>query len=127
MAWGRNKGRWSEHTNPKRLIKGNDGGDGICTDGAQSWTSVYNQATAPFYHVTTDNRFPYYIYGAQQDNSTVGIASASANGAIDRPDWYDVGGGESGYIAPDPTDPEIVYAGSYGGEITRYDHHTGEP
>ncbi len=93
---------------------------------AQHWTTLYNQPTAQFYHVTTDNRFPYYIYGAQQDNSTVGIASASAEGGIDRADWYDVGGGESGYIAPDPTDPEIVYAGSYGGEITRYDHRTGE-
>ena len=123
---GDNHGLWIDPTNPKRLINGNDGGATISIDGAQSWSSVYNQPTAQFYHVTTDNRFPYYIYGAQQDNSTVGIASASPEGAIDRPDWYDVGGGESGYIAPDPTNPEIVYAGSYGGEITRYDHRTGE-
>jgi photosystem II stability/assembly factor-like uncharacterized protein len=123
---GDNHGLWIDPTNPKRLINGNDGGATISTDGAQSWTSVYNQPTAQFYHVATDNRFPYYIYGAQQDNSTVGIASAGADGGIDRPDWYDVGGGESGYIAPDPTDPQIVYAGSYGGEITRYDHRTGE-
>jgi len=68
---------------------------------------------------------PYYIYGAQQDNSTVGIASASADGALTAR-WYDVGGGESGYIAPDPNDPQIVYAGSYGVKITRYDHRTGE-
>ena len=123
---GDNHGLWIDPTNPKRLINGNDGGATISIDGAQSWTSVYNQPTAQFYHVTTDNRFPYYMYGAQQDNSTVGIASASPDGSIDRPDWYDVGGGESGYIAPDPNDPEIVYAGSYGGEITRYDHRTGE-
>ena len=123
---GDNHGLWIDPTNPKRLINGNDGGATISTDGAQSWTSVYNQPTAQFYHVVTDNRFPYYIYGAQQDNSTVGIASASPDGSIDRPDWYDVGGGESGYIAPDPSDPQIVYAGSYGGEITRYDHRTGE-
>jgi photosystem II stability/assembly factor-like uncharacterized protein len=123
---GDNHGLWIDPTNPKRLINGNDGGATISTDGAQSWTSVYNQPTAQFYHVTTDNRFPYYIYGAQQDNSTVGIASASPDGKIDRPDWYDVGGGESGYIAPDPSDPQIVYAGSYGGDITRYDHRTGE-
>jgi photosystem II stability/assembly factor-like uncharacterized protein len=123
---GDNHGLWIDPTNPKRLINGNDGGATISTDGGQSWTSVYNQPTAQFYHVTTDNRFPYYIYGAQQDNSTVGIASASPGGSIDRPDWYDVGGGESGYIAPDPSDPQIVYAGSYGGEITRYDHRTGE-
>ncbi len=123
---GDNHALWIDPTNPKRLINGNDGGATISTNGGDSWTSLYTQPTAQFYHVTTDNRFPYYIYGAQQDNSTVGIASASANGAIDRTDWYDVGGGESGYIAPDPTDPEIVYAGSYGGEITRYDHHTHE-
>ncbi len=123
---GDNHALWIDPTNPKRLANGNDGGATISTDGGDSWTSVYNQPTAQFYHVITDNRFPYYIYGAQQDNSTVAIASASPKGGIDRPDWYDVGGGESGYIAPDPTDPEIVYAGSYGGEITRYDHRTGE-
>ncbi|MGB6477629.1 MAG: hypothetical protein WA872_07375 [Candidatus Sulfotelmatobacter sp.] len=123
---GDNHALWIDPTNPKRLINGNDGGATVSTDFGATWTSEYNQPTAQFYHVTTDDRFPYYIYGAQQDNSTVAIASASAEGAIDRPDWYDVGGGESGYIAPDPTDPEIVYAGSYGGEITRYDHRTGE-
>jgi len=123
---GDNHALWIDPTNPKRLMNGNDGGATISTDGGDTWTSVYNQPTAQFYHVTTDNRFPYYLYGAQQDNSTVGIASASAEGAIDRPDWYAVGGGESGYIAPDPTDPEIVYAGSYGGDISRYDHRTGE-
>ncbi len=123
---GDNHALWIDPRNPKRLMNGNDGGTTISVDGGDSWTSEYTQPTAQFYHVTTDNRFPYFIYGAQQDNSTVAIASASANGAIDRPDWYDVGGGESGYIAPDPTDPEMVYAGSYGGEITRYDHRTGE-
>jgi photosystem II stability/assembly factor-like uncharacterized protein len=123
---GDNHGLWIDPNNPKRMINGNDGGATISIDGGSTWTTLYNQPTAQFYHVTTDNRFPYYIYGAQQDNSTVGIASASAEGAIDRPDWYDVGGGESGYIAPDPTDPEIVYAGSYGGDISRYDHRTGE-
>ena len=123
---GDNHGLWIDPTNPKRLINGNDGGATVSVDGGQTWTTVYNQPTAQFYHVTTDDRFPYYMYGAQQDNSTVGIASASPEGGIDRPDWYDVGGGESGYIAPDPTDPQIVYAGSYGGEVTRYDHRTGE-
>ena len=112
---GDNHALWIDPTNPKRLINGNDGGATISTNGGDSWTSEYNQPTAQFYHVTTDNQFPYYMYGAQQDNSTVAIASASPDGAIDRTDWYDVGGGESGYIAPDPSDPEIVYAGSYGG------------
>jgi photosystem II stability/assembly factor-like uncharacterized protein len=122
---GDNHALWIDPTNPRRLINGNDGGATVSTDGGENWTSQYNQPTAQFYHVATDNRFPFFIYGAQQDNSTVGIASAS-QGSIDRSDWYPVGGGESGYVAPDPIDPEIVYAGSYGGEITRYDHRTGE-
>ena len=121
---GDNHALWIDPTNPKRMIKGNDGGATISTNGGDNWTSEYNQPTAQFYHVVADNRFPYYIYGAQQDNSTVAIASAGLDGYIDRSDWYAVGGGESGYIAPDPTDPNIVYAGSYGGEISRYDHRT---
>ena len=123
---GDNHGMWIDPTNPDRMIESNDGGANVSTNGGASWTTQGNQPTAQFYHVITDNRFPYWVYGAQQDNSTVGIASASEHGAIDRPDWYPVGGGESGYIAPDPRDPEVVYAGSYGGEITRYDHHTGQ-
>ena len=87
-------------------------------------TTLYNQPTAQFYHISADNRFPYWLYGAQQDNSTVAIASASASGGIDQSDYHEVGWGESGYVASDPTDPEIVYAGSYGGDISRYDHHT---
>lgn len=123
---GDNHGLWIDPGNPERMIESNDGGANVSTNGGGNWTTQGNQPTAEFYHVVTDNRFPYFVYGAQQDNSTVGIASASDRGSIDRPDWYAVGGGESGYIAPDPRDPEIVYAGSYGGEITRYDHHTGE-
>ena len=123
---GDNHGFWIDPENPKRLINGNDGGATISTDNGASWTTLYNQPTAQFYHVIADNRFPYWLYGAQQDNSTVAIASASANGGIDREDYYEVGGGESGYIAPHPQDPNIVYAGSYGGDITRYDHRTAE-
>ncbi len=123
---GDNHALWIDPTNPQRIINGNDGGATISINGGGSWSGENNQPTAQFYHVVTDDRFPYYMYGAQQDNSTVAIASASPNGAIDRPDWYSVGGGESGYIAPDPTDPQIVYAGSYGGDVSRYDHRTGE-
>jgi len=122
---GDNHGLWIDPTDPNRMIESNDGGANVSTNGGASWTSQTGQPTAEFYHVVTDNRFPYYIYGAQQDNSTVAIASAAPEG-IDRTSWYDVGGGESGYIAPDPHDPEVVYAGSYGGEITRYDHRTEE-
>jgi photosystem II stability/assembly factor-like uncharacterized protein len=121
---GDNHGFWIDPENPKRLMNGNDGGATISTDGGASWSSLLNQPTAQFYHVAADNRFPFWLYGAQQDNSTVAIASASANGGIDRSDYYAVGGGESGYVAPDPENAEIVYAGSYGGEITRYDHRT---
>ncbi len=123
---GDNHGFWIDPENPKRLINGNDGGATISTDWGASWSSLMNQPTAQFYHVTADSRFPYWLYGAQQDNSTVAIASASAHGGIGQSDFYEVGGGESGYIAPDPQDPDIVYAGSYGGDITRYDHRTDE-
>jgi photosystem II stability/assembly factor-like uncharacterized protein len=121
---GDNHGFWIDPDNPKRLINGNDGGATISTDGGATWSSLLNQPTAQFYHVAADNRFPYWLYGAQQDNSTVAIATASANGSIDRSNYYEVGGGESGFVVPDPRNPEIVYAGSYGGDITRYDHRT---
>jgi len=85
-------------------------------------TKQDNQPTAQFYHVITDNQFPYRVYGAQQDNSTVSISS---RGNASSMDFYSVGGGESGYIAPHPINPDIVYAGSYGGHLTRYDHFTG--
>jgi len=122
---GDNHGLWIDPGDPNRMIESNDGGANVSTNGGASWTTQANQPTAQFYHAITDNRFPYWVYGAQQDNSSVGIASA-ARGGLGRPSWYPVGGGESGYIAPDPRDPEIVYAGSYGGEITRYNHHSGE-
>jgi len=122
---GDNHGLWIDPNDPNRMIESNDGGANVSTNAGASWTNQANQPTAQFYHVVADSRFPYWVYGAQQDNTSVGIASA-AQGGIDRSQWYPVGGGESGYIAPDPRDPLIVYAGSYGGEITRYDHHTGE-
>lgn len=121
---GDHHGLWIDPENPERLINGNDGGATISTDGGKTWTSQLNQPTAQFYHVVTDNNFPYYIYGAQQDNSTVGIASYDDEGVITMRDWYAVGGGESGYIAPDPRDHNIVYAGSDSATITRYDHRT---
>jgi photosystem II stability/assembly factor-like uncharacterized protein len=123
---GDHHGLWIDPTNPKRMINGNDGGATISTDGGKTWTRQDNQPTAQFYHVAADTRFPYYVYGAQQDNSTVAIASRSDHGAIDRSDWYPVGGGESGYVVPDPRDPAIVYAGSYDGLITRFDKRTGQ-
>jgi photosystem II stability/assembly factor-like uncharacterized protein len=123
---GDHHGLWIDPTNAERLINGNDGGVTITVDGGKTWTRQDNQPTAQFYHVITDNRFFYYVYGAQQDNTSVGIASRTEHGAIDDKDWYAVGGGESGYIAPDPRDPEIIYAGDNGGTITRMDRHIGQ-
>jgi photosystem II stability/assembly factor-like uncharacterized protein len=121
---GDHHGFWVDQTNPNRMINGNDGGATISVDGGKSWSTQYNQPTAQFYHVSADNRALYYVYGAQQDNSTVGIASRTDDGYIGRQHWYDVGGGESGYIVADPRDPNIVYAGSGGGVLTRFDKRT---
>jgi photosystem II stability/assembly factor-like uncharacterized protein len=117
---GDHHGLWIDPTNPMRMINGNDGGATITTDGGKTWTTLENQPTAQFYHVIADNQYPYYVYGAQQDNSTIAIASRTDFGVIGRADWYPVGGGESGYIAPDPRDANIVYAGGNEGVITRY-------
>jgi photosystem II stability/assembly factor-like uncharacterized protein len=117
---------WIDPTNHDRLIEGDDGGATISTDGGKTWSAQNNQPTAQFYHVATDTRFPYYVYGAQQDNSTVAIASRSDNSAIGEKDWYDVGGGESGFVVPDPRDANIVYAGSYDGLITRLNKANGQ-
>ena len=122
---GDNHDLWIAPDDPNRMINSNDGGANVSYNGGRSWTEQ-DQPTAQFYRVTLDNDFPYHIYGAQQDNSTVRIASRTTEGAITERDWFDVGGGESGWIAPAPKDSEIVYAGSYGGLITRYDHHTGQ-
>jgi photosystem II stability/assembly factor-like uncharacterized protein len=123
---GDNHGLWIDPTNPKRMIQSDDGGATVTFDGGEHWTSENNQPTAQLYHVIADTRFPYYLYGAQQDNTTVAIASRGSEGNIGREDWYPVGGGEAGYIAPDPRDPLIVYAGDYQGNITRFDKHTGQ-
>ena len=121
---GDNHGLWIDPKNSKRMIASNDGGVSVSLDGGKSWTREDNQPTAQFYHVITDTRTPYYVYGSQQDNSSVAIASRSDSGAIGRDNWYSVGGGEAGYIAPSPTDPNIVYAGDYQGNLTRFDYRT---
>ena len=123
---GDHHGLWIDPTNPQRLFNSNDGGVTISIDGGKTWTQQNNQPTAQFYHVAVDNHWPYRVYGAQQDNTTVAIASQTDDGVIARQDWYEVGGGESGYISPDPKDPEIVYAGSDAAIITRYDHRTNQ-
>src|SRR5438128_340807 len=123
---GDHHGLWIDPDHPERLINGNDGGATISIDGGKTWSTQYNQPTAQFYHVITDNRWPYYIYGAQQDNSSIAIKSYHDDGGICRQDWYAVGGGESGYIAPYPPDPNIVFAGAEG-FISRFDKRTAQP
>ncbi|HEY6765078.1 MAG TPA: hypothetical protein VI386_09915 [Candidatus Sulfotelmatobacter sp.] len=123
---GDNHGLWIDPIDTRRMIAANDGGVTITLDGGSNWTREDNQPTAQFYHVMTDSSMPYRVYGAQQDSGTVAIASRSDDGSIDRSDWYDVGGGEAGYIAPYPPDPNIVYAADYQGNITRFDKHTGQ-
>jgi photosystem II stability/assembly factor-like uncharacterized protein len=119
---GDNHDLWIDPEDPMRMIEGNDGGATVSLNGGKTWSTLYNQPTAQFYHVTTDNRTPYRVYGAQQDNSTISVPSSSPRGAITQDEWYSVGGCESGYIAVHPENPDIVYAGCYGGTLTRYDH-----
>jgi len=122
---GDNHDLWVAPDDPSRMIESNDGGANVSFNGGKSWTEQ-DQATAQFYRVALDNDFPYNIYGAQQDNSTIRIASRNTDFGLRETDWYDVGGGESGWIAPSPKDSQIVFAGSYGGLITRLDHRTGQ-
>ena len=123
---GDNHDLWISATNPQRMIEGNDGGANVSTNGGANWSTINNQPTAQFYRVALDDDFPYHAYGAQQDNSTVEIATRSAMAGIGERDWHDVGGGESGWIAPYRKDTNIVFAGSYDGLITRYDHRDGQ-
>jgi photosystem II stability/assembly factor-like uncharacterized protein len=122
---GDNHDMWIAPEDPNRFIESSDGGAQISFDGGKSWSTEDNQPTGQFYRVALDNDFPYHIYGAQQDNTTVGTLSRGNDGAITERDWHDVGGGESGWIAPDPADSNFVYAGSYDGLLTRFDTKTG--
>jgi photosystem II stability/assembly factor-like uncharacterized protein len=115
---------WIDPRNPQRIIIGHDGGACVTFNGSATWSSIYNQPTAEFYHVTTDTQVPYRIYGAQQDNSTITIPSRSRLAAIALADYFEIGGGESGYIAIRPDNPNIIYSASYLGYLTRYDHAT---
>jgi photosystem II stability/assembly factor-like uncharacterized protein len=121
---GDNHGLWIDPNDSNRMIECNDQGAMVSTNGGRSWTTQMNQPTAQFYRVALDNDFPYHAYGAQQDNTTVRIATRGRGGIGER-DWYDVGGGESGWVAPDLRDTNVVYAGSYGNLITRFDARTG--
>jgi photosystem II stability/assembly factor-like uncharacterized protein len=113
---------WFDPANPRRMILGGDGGGCVSLNGGESWSTIYNQPTGEFYHATVDSRFPYRVYGAQQDNTSMSVPSRSDNDAIILSDWYEIGGGESGYIAVRPDNPNVVIAGAQQGILTRYDH-----
>ncbi|MEE2884383.1 MAG: glycosyl hydrolase [Chloroflexota bacterium] len=121
---------WIDPKNPERMIEGNDGGACVSFTGGASWSSIYNQPTSQFYHLDVDEQFPYRVYGTQQDNSAISVPSQSHNGAILWGDCYLVGSSESGHIAVNPDDSNIVYSGAIGSTpgggapILRYDHHT---
>jgi photosystem II stability/assembly factor-like uncharacterized protein len=123
---GDNHDLWIAPEDPRRMVEGNDGGATVTFDGGETWSTLDNQPTAQMYHVIADDRFPYHVYGAQQDNSTVGIASRTGGSGIGERDWRDVGGCESGYVAPKPAEPDVTYAGCYGGYIGRLDRRTGQ-
>ncbi len=117
---------WIDPDNNQRLAIADDGGAQISFDGGKNWSTYYNQPTAQFYRVTTDEHFPFRILGAQQDNSTVRILHRSTGSSITEADWSPSAGGESAHLAPDPDDPEIVYGGTYKGYMMRLDHRTGQ-
>ncbi len=117
---------WIDPEDPNRMIVADDGGAQVSFDGGNNWSTYMNQPTAQFYRVSTDNSFPYRILGAQQDNSTLRIKSRTTGPGITEQDWQVTAGSESGYVVADPSDPEIVYGGNYGGYLSRLNHRTGE-
>ena len=123
---GDNHHLWINPTDNKNLINSNDGGANISFNGGKSWSTQQNQATSQFYRVITDNLVPYNVYGGQQDNSAIGIASRTNDGGIDWKDWYSVAGGESAFIAFDPDAPELVYGGTYQGNISTWSRTSRE-
>ncbi len=121
---GDNHHVWIHPDNTDIMINSNDGGANVSKNGGKSWSTQQNQPTAQIYRVNTDNRFPYHVYGGQQDNSSVALASQSFAGGIGWRDWYSVGGCETAYTAFDKDDPVLVYAGCYLGQISEWDART---
>ena len=117
---------WIDAHNSRRLLAGVDQGAIVSVDAGASWSSWYNQPTGQFYHVVTDDRFPYHVYAAQQDSGSVAVPNRSDFGEIGYRDWYSPGGFEFGYLAPDPLDPDIVFAGGWYRTVVRFDRRTGQ-
>ena len=113
---------WINPLNPRIILLACDQGATITVNGGETWNSWYNQPTAQFYHVITDNRFPYWVYGGQQESGSAGVRSRGDSGEITFRDWHTVGVEEYGYVAPDPLDSNIIY----GGRTTRFNQTTGE-
>lgn len=115
---------WIDPKDPRRIIDSNDGGVDVSTNGGETWYAP-PLPIAQFYHISIDNRIPYHIAGTMQDLGTAsGPSNSLSSSGIPLSDWHSVGGGETGFTAPDPSNPDIVYAGEYGGYISRYDHRT---
>lgn len=123
---GDNHHLWIDPYNNQRMINSNDGGSNVSNNGGKTWSTQTNQNTAQFYRVITDNLVPYNVYGGQQDNSTVAIASRTNDAGIDWKDWHRVAGGESAFIAFDPDNPEIIYGGTYQGNLDKWDAKSRE-
>ncbi len=117
---------WIDPNNNMRMVIADDGGAQVSNDGGENWSTYFNQPTAQFYRVSTDNSFPYRIYGAQQDNSTVRIKHRSSGSSITERDWEPSAGGESAHLAPDPKNNEIVFGGTYKGYMMMQDHSNGQ-
>lgn len=117
---------WIDPLDNQRMVIADDGGAQVSNDGGDNWTTYHNQPTAQFYRVTTDNVFPYRIYGAQQDNSAIRIYHRTTGNSITARDWEPTAGGESAHLAPDPKNPDIVYGGTYKGYMIRADHSNGQ-
>ena len=123
---GDHHGLWIAPEDPMRMIIADDGGAQATFDGGDNWSTYYNQPTGQFYRLATDDHFPYRIYSAQQDNTTIRIPHRTDGNSIGERDWEPTAGGESGYITVSPADDDVVYGGEYDGYITRKNHRTGE-
>lgn len=117
---------WIDPNNNQRMIIADDGGAQVSNDGGENWTTYHNQPTAQFYRVTTDNHFPYRIYGAQQDNTSVRINHRGTGGSITQSDWVALAIGESAHLAPDPLNNNLIYGSDYKGYMTMQDLVTGQ-
>jgi len=118
---GDNHAIWINPENPDIMINSNDGGATVTLNGGKTWSDINNQPTSEFYRLTTDNQFPFRLYAGQQDNTTISIPSRATGDVHPKQEWYSVGGGESGDVAVDPTNPNIIYSGTYSGIVTRID------